>query len=153
MPCLKPSKMIWGAMHRASRRTIDRTVGIRGLAAIQNRPVRHYGTGKYIKNEPDTQVSENFPPSMEIRSREDAIKKVENKQTAAQQNTSEQDKREELEERAYQAEVERHNKEFAQGFDRAPEAPSEMKVDERYWKGKQFPTVFYLSLENCSPDN
>jgi len=35
----------------------------------------------------------------------------------------------------YQAEVERHNREFEKGHDRAPPA-AEDKVDERFWKGE-----------------
>jgi len=38
-------------------------------------------------------------------------------------------------ERAYQAEVEQHNKDFAEGYDRAADHATEMKVDEKFWKG------------------
>jgi hypothetical protein len=34
-----------------------------------------------------------------------------------------------------QAEVEQHNKEFEQRYDRAPPAPGD-KVDKRFWEGK-----------------
>ena len=44
---------------------------------------------------------------------------------------------EEEEDKEYQAEVDKHNKEFAEGSGTPPETAAEDKVDERFWKGAQ----------------
>ncbi len=40
-----------------------------------------------------------------------------------------------------QAEVEKHNREFDEGHDRAPKAPEGDKVDKQFWKGESGPSV------------
>jgi len=54
-----------------------------------------------------------------------AAPKIQGRKTPSGRNTQEK-----------QAEVEKHNREFEQGHDRAPKSPSEDKVDKKFFKGK-----------------
>jgi hypothetical protein len=145
-----PSRMV----RRVHPLIVRRPATIRALSSTQSRFVEGYGTGTGdSKGEAAKKVPEDSP-SKPSASRSKDARIVESSSTARDTRKGEEGKgpkspqqTAEEEEREYQAEVQQHNKEFAEGFDRAAELAPEMKVDEKFWKGKHYLQYLLLYID------
>lgn len=156
MPTQRPSTGILASLVRlANPLSIRQPLSIRTLSATRGRFTRGYGT---VKSEIKDNEAKNVPKDSSGQSGGSKSKDAKdmgsspsggqaNWNTAstgpkAPRKTPEEIKIEE-EDIEYQAEVERHNKEFAGGYDRVPELSAENKVDEKFWKGAYQQHSFY----------
>ena len=147
MPFLEPAKVPFSLLRRSNPRITRQPVTIRALSSAGSRFADNQGIGSRSSKsnlaEESPKESSPQPPVSPSKDTRDARpgsttgdegKRSEGNKSNAPRNKSGPFKAEE-EEREYQIEVEQHNKDFAEGYDRVPELPSEMKVDERFWKG------------------
>lgn len=131
MPPQKPTTGIIASLTRPTNPlSIRRPLVFRTLYSAQRRYTRGYGT---VTSENKGNTTKN---GLEDSPGQSGASKSETASTGskAPQKTQEETMMEK-EEREYQAEVERHNREFANGYDRVEELVTENKVDEKFWKG------------------
>lgn len=116
--------------------TEDKNAGYIGEQTQTEGPPSHIKnsktTGPKVTAKRDTEDPSTQPGGSKAKDAKD--KDRENNGSRTSEKTEDQKKAEE-EEKEYRAEVEQHNKEFEEGYDRVTEHAAEAKDDEKFWKG------------------
>lgn len=131
----------------ANKLSIRKPAAIRALSSTRRQYVGGYDTarrsnknessGKLRKDPSSQSVGWRFTGEAEIGSNSKTGNMDKNiKHSVSETQKSAEETKIDENERVYQAEVEQHNKDFAEGYDRAADHATEMKVDEKFWKGK-----------------
>jgi hypothetical protein len=148
MRVFKSTTVCSNSVHRANPLSICHPVALRALSSTRGQYVGSYDTvTRTHKSEETHKIQEDSsvrPGGSRLKGENELAssstdgkvdKNVRRNGVKALQKPAEEAKMDE-EEREYQAEVEQHNKEFAEGHDRAADHATDMKVDEKFWKGE-----------------
>jgi hypothetical protein len=122
------------------RFTEDKSAGDIGEQTQTEGPPTHVKDGK-TPGPKITAKRDSEDPSTQLggsRSKDAKGKNAESNGSKTPEKTEDQ-RRAEEEDKEYRAEVEQHNKEFEEGYDRATEHAAETKDDEKFWKGALYP--------------